>query len=258
MSEVIHHVDGNPSNNSPENLASVEAEEGVMKIWKWHKQQAAVALKQSKEAKEALLPISPLPLDPTYIPIYTFGSAEPKGYVLADGGWVEASEVTIQYTASFEKMAKQMEKAVWQFQKAAIGGLSPSTYHPTIMALSRLVPALSDTSTPCPATQNEFPCGYPRSPIASVIMHLNDSHHWTREGIADWLDSLEDVDLTVKPQPKAEELRNAIASAGTSEEIVPHAFATGWAFQPINVNDYIPSSWPVGGEGFLKAALGGD
>lgn len=29
-----------------------------------------------------------------------------------------------------------------------------------------------------------------------VVIHLNDYHHWTREKIADWLDTL-DVDLTL-------------------------------------------------------------
>lgn len=33
--------------------------------------------------------------------------------------------------------------------------------------------------------------------IRNIIMHLNDSHHWTRNAIADWLESL-DVDLEFK------------------------------------------------------------
>lgn len=35
-------------------------------------------------------------------------------------------------------------------------------------------------------------------PVANLIMHLNDHHAWTRERIADWLETL-DVDLTLQP-----------------------------------------------------------
>ncbi len=40
--------------------------------------------------------------------------------------------------------------------------------------------------------ESKKPC-----PLSDRIMHLNDSHRWTREQIADWLDTL-DVDLTFK------------------------------------------------------------
>lgn len=33
--------------------------------------------------------------------------------------------------------------------------------------------------------------------ITNMVMHLNDQHKWSREEIADWLDSLDDIDLTV-------------------------------------------------------------
>lgn len=33
--------------------------------------------------------------------------------------------------------------------------------------------------------------------LLDMILHLNDDHHWTREEIADWLDTL-DVDLTIR------------------------------------------------------------
>jgi hypothetical protein len=31
-----------------------------------------------------------------------------------------------------------------------------------------------------------------RLPLANVIMNLNDAHHWTREAIAEWLDTLDE------------------------------------------------------------------
>lgn len=37
-------------------------------------------------------------------------------------------------------------------------------------------------------------CGFLTNPyvdhLLSIVVHLNDTHHWTREAIADWLDSL--------------------------------------------------------------------
>lgn len=42
----------------------------------------------------------------------------------------------------------------------------------------------------CPA---EFPCRINDS-LSNVIIHLNDGHGWSRERIADWLDTL-DADL---------------------------------------------------------------
>jgi hypothetical protein len=55
----------------------------------------------------------------------------------------------------------------------------------------------------CPGLEENVqpPCDcyiefYQDAVLSAVIMHLNDKHAWTREKIADWLDSL-DVDLTV-------------------------------------------------------------
>jgi hypothetical protein len=87
-----------------------------------------------------------------------------------------------------------------------------------VTALETLVPAIRDCIEQCPAAgqKNVHPtphaplmlCGTGHSapyagPILTVVIHLNDYHRWTREQVADWLDSLEDVDLTIKPLPKA-------------------------------------------------------
>lgn len=70
--------------------------------------------------------------------------------------------------------------------------------------LTKLVPALKDFKTKCPwCTCNNIACM--TLPIPSIVMHLNDIHKWTREQIADWLDTL-DVDLTIKPVEKLEPL----------------------------------------------------
>lgn len=58
------------------------------------------------------------------------------------------------------------------------------------------IPALSEYETKCPV---ELDCkrSYNKYPLSSIIIHLNDLHKWTREEIADWLESLP-VDLRFK------------------------------------------------------------
>lgn len=64
--------------------------------------------------------------------------------------------------------------------------------------LERVVPALGEpTLCPEPGCGNHEPAA-PMQPIASVIVELNDRHLWTREQIADWLDTLP-YDLTIQP-----------------------------------------------------------
>lgn len=68
------------------------------------------------------------------------------------------------------------------------------------MELQKIVPGLKSANSVCPSNDCNYGNGIP-SPLKAVIIHLNDSHHWTREQIADWLDTL-DFDLTIH---KAEE-----------------------------------------------------
>ena len=62
--------------------------------------------------------------------------------------------------------------------------------------LGKIVPDLM-TFHPCPA------CSLKNKTILSVVIHLNDGHGWTREKIADWLETL-DIDLTIQPLKKKE------------------------------------------------------
>lgn len=79
--------------------------------------------------------------------------------------------------------------------------------------LAKLVPAIETAEVRCPAagkrlarranwSPNAVPpkCGYgkKKSSLNAIIIHLNDGHKWTREQIADWLDTL-DIDLTLQP-----------------------------------------------------------
>ncbi len=86
----------------------------------------------------------------------------------------------------------------WNPYQFAVGGYvgSGSSGHSTVDALLRLCPGLRDASAICPD------CGTAGTvPISTLIPHINDSHKWTRERIADWLDTLP-FDLSIKPPMK--------------------------------------------------------
>ena len=48
--------------------------------------------------------------------------------------------------------------------------------------------SLSDAKCPehCHAAERDS-----HIPLKNIIFHLNDDHHWTREAIADWVESIE-------------------------------------------------------------------
>lgn len=47
-------------------------------------------------------------------------------------------------------------------------------------------------------------CGCRRRIVATVVHHLNDEHYWTREQIADWVESIERAqEQQPAPQPVA-------------------------------------------------------
>lgn len=69
--------------------------------------------------------------------------------------------------------------------------------------LNELLPSLRDYGVDeCPAPQVFVSCpsgrGRRPDPVWAVIQHLNDAHKWTREQIADWLDSLPDFDQELR------------------------------------------------------------
>lgn len=77
-------------------------------------------------------------------------------------------------------------RMVWH----TIPTISSHSYGDSGRLLSKVLPALA-------LEQVSSPCDHViwRGDLQSIIVHLNDNHQWTREQIADWLDSL-DVDLT--------------------------------------------------------------
>lgn len=63
--------------------------------------------------------------------------------------------------------------------------------------LEDAVPGLKDAKATCPAEHCKGMGSFDGVPVTKVVIHLNDHHRWTREKIADWLDTL-DVDLSFK------------------------------------------------------------
>lgn len=60
--------------------------------------------------------------------------------------------------------------------------------HTVVSELVRMIPDLEKTVL-CPVIVEDTFFG-PVS-LVNVVMHLNDDHKWTREQIADWLDTLD-------------------------------------------------------------------
>lgn len=60
--------------------------------------------------------------------------------------------------------------------------------HVVLNTLRALLPGIT-TEVTCPACPGPY-----TAPIENRVQHLNDTHHWTREAVADWLETL-DVDL---------------------------------------------------------------
>lgn len=112
--------------------------------------------------------------------------------------------VEIEGIIKFGFTFKEMEGAFKEAEIAAkelttafkTGGLIlASTEDARLTRLQKAIPALA-TLFNCPAAREEV-CIESNAgvPLWQVIMHLNDGHNWTRERIADWLDTLE-VDLS--------------------------------------------------------------
>ena len=57
----------------------------------------------------------------------------------------------------------------------------PHEAHSIRPRLDRLFDCLENVRRRCPEGCNK------RLPLNSIILHLNDDHHWTREQIVDWL-----------------------------------------------------------------------
>jgi hypothetical protein len=59
-------------------------------------------------------------------------------------------------------------------------------------ALTNAIPNMRKVKKDCPVEED---CAHKNRSLMNLIQHLNDTHKWTREAIADWLESL-DEDLS--------------------------------------------------------------
>ena len=117
------------------------------------------------------------------------------------------------------------------------------------MTLEKLVPVSAAIEIICPglATRLSIPCpsipcpGDERCQLfqdssSSVIMyviHLNDSHQWTRERIADWLETI-DVDMSITTKPKEQ----VYAEAGAASEAIKTKYLLSDGNFDTVVNEY--------------------
>lgn len=90
---------------------------------------------------------------------------------------------------------------------------------PGIWGMRAFCPACPDK--PSLAQSNGCDCVTCRKgePLPRLIIHLNDRHHWEREAIADWLDTL-DFDLRIRPgEEPPSELRMDFSSYSYSPPV---------------------------------------
>lgn len=122
--------------------------------------------------------------------------------------------------------------------------------HPSITAMKKLVPGLEDAKAVCPACFRLVT----RLPLVTIVIHLNDSHRWTRGAIADWLDTL-DVDLTVHPIEEEEQQH----AEGTGQE-VKQFIVVDCATKTVGYDAGLicTTKWGPVDIGSIAAATGGD
>jgi len=98
--------------------------------------------------------------------------------------WQEA-----HYAAAWDKPAQISTFATAGYVAAVTSTVESTGYAYAGKALTSVLPGL-DTRTVCPVKDCED-----SSTVYATVMHLNDDHGWTRQAVADWLDTL-DADLT--------------------------------------------------------------
>ena len=81
----------------------------------------------------------------------------------------------------------------------AVGPSAEGEYGQLAEDLLDLIPG-TDQHVPCPGCSGQL---HSRAPVWVTVTTLNDHHQWSRERIADWLETL-DLDLTIEiPDPTA-------------------------------------------------------
>lgn len=136
--------------------------------------------------------------------------------------WSDESHPDVEVVPTIEQRWVMINKGVAYEQPlvpAKLGGVSHLSDNSSMAReLFHLIPGAT-TSVPHPCTCHEVP----NNMLWQLVQHLNDTHHpnrvsdlvdgdpWTRERIADWLDTL-DLDLSVDTA-KAEDVKSRRRSA---------------------------------------------
>lgn len=111
---------------------------------------------------------------------------EVSTYDMQATDWAVALNTEIKNAnISINELKKEIDKLNKQFKKG------PKSNTHDVASLARNLPGV-DYTTFCPGLE----CPLEDS-LYGLIMHLNDTHKWTREAIADWLETL-DADLEFK------------------------------------------------------------
>lgn len=121
--------------------------------------------------------------------------SSPNHDVLKDISNWEAMDFANKHVIGIETMAP------------TYGPISSSTVKPKMSAgnavvdlFIKLIPGFNDMTAACPVDD----CNHKDALLKYAIIHLNDDHKWTREEIADWLDTL-DHDLRIKEPEEVNE-----------------------------------------------------
>lgn len=132
-----------------------------------------------------------------------------KTYYFNDFIWTSPDEEALQKASSWIPSSKiytsnSANSTIDYYQNlvnATTSATSGIDEHSTVKQLKEVFPGL-DHETPCPASE----CYLEKKSIklSVLIPHLNDSsHNWSREKIADWLETL-DININAKDLPEEE------------------------------------------------------
>lgn len=122
--------------------------------------------------------------------------------------WVKqqafVTNVTVDNTTTCPHTC-QSQNQKWEFTDhylSALTGTSGEPHNTNQELATELLELLPDETQevllPCPRRAD---CSFPRGLLSEVIIHLNDTHRWTREETADWLDKISGtlgLDLTLQ------------------------------------------------------------
>ena len=169
------------------------------KQWDKNQQYIAMAQKQAaKDAKSLMLGVPPKPVKQPAPLQNTWGSYLPMTYFKT----TPLSTDHAMKSSDYHVFVDGVEiKIAWDpplLESYIMPGSYASLIRPNsvVSQLADIVPSLTTHIAHCPVPDYCI-----TGSVAELIQHLNDWHTWTREAIADWLDTL-DVDLTVKPKEK--------------------------------------------------------